>query len=364
MKRLSLIAILLSASVFQSAAQTPKGVKYHYTDATELTIVGKLFPDTANPYHRIDTDEYTGFNDKEISRLHESSGLAVAFKTNSTAITVKAEYLNVRDISGGTEISEYGFDLYIRKGNRWIFVESHANTAKNKEIPHSIIKNMDDSEKECLIYLPVYSELKSVKIGVVAGSEIAPLPEPFRHRICVFGSSFTQGCCVSRPGMIWTSPRARQTGLGMLNIGLGGNSRLQPAFADAFSKANMDALVIDAFSNPTTAEMKKRLFPFIRKIQKSHPEIPIIFLKTIYRENRNFNVVTDGIEARKMEVADSLMNIACTEFKNVYYIAPNATCEYHDTSTDGIHPSDFGYRLWVDSIKKPLLKILKNYDIE
>ena len=35
----------------------------------------------------------------------------------------------------------------------------------------------------------------------------------------------------------------------------------------------------------------------------------------------------------------------------------------HSTSVDGIHPSDYGYTLWAQSIRKPILKILKKYGI-
>lgn len=364
MKRIFIITTILLSSVSVIAASTPKDVKYRYTDATDLTLVGKLFEDTSNPYHRIDTERFTGFNERETIRLHEPSGLAVAFRTNSTSITVKAKYLNTRDINNSCEIAEYGFDLYIKENGRWVYADSHANTRKNKELPHVLIKHMEDTEKECLVYLPLYSELESVKIGVVEGSDITAIEQPFRHRICVFGSSFTQGSGASRPGMIWSSQLARHTGLGMLNIGLGGHCTLQMPFAEAFAEADIDAIIIDGFSNPKPSAIKKRLFPFIKKLQAAHPDIPIVFLKTIYRETRNFNKSSDQSEAEKMEVADSLMKIACTEYDNVYYLTPDATCEYHDTSTDGTHPSDFGYRLWADSIRKPLLKIFKKYGIQ
>lgn len=102
----------------------------------------------------------------------------------------------------------------------------------------------------------------------------------------------------------------------------------------------------------------------IGKIQKAHPDIPLIFQQTIYRERRNFDLKTDANERAKQEMAEKLMKEACKKYKNVYFTQPNATDELHETSVDGTHPGDLGYTLWAKSIQKPLLKILKKYGIK
>ena len=40
-----------------------------------------------------------------------------------------------------------------------------------------------------------------------------------------------------------------------------------------------------------------------------------------------------------------------------------ATAPNHETSVDGTHPSDYGYTLWAESIRKPIVKILRKYGI-
>ena len=90
----------------------------------------------------------------------------------------------------------------------------------------------------------------------------------------------------------------------------------------------------------------------------------MIFQKTIYRESRNFNTGSDKSEGRRMEVVDSLMKIAVKKYADVYFVtATCATAPNHETSVDGIHPSDYGYTLWAESIRKPIVKILRKYGI-
>lgn len=348
---------------YAAAAQTPKDVKLKYTEASDLTLTGKLM-DTPNPYHRVDTVAFKGFTKTENGQVRMSSGIAVAFKTNSTIISVKPEYGLKSWPTNGNGITARGFDLYIKKDGEWIWAASGVNSDSKLDKSLELIKNMDPDEKECLLYLPLYSELYSVKIGVEEGSHIEAVPNPFRHRVAVFGSSFTHGSSTSRPGMTWPAQLTRMTGIQMLSLGCSGNCLLQDYFADVLAACDADAFLFDGFSNPSPKLIKERLFPFIEKVQAAHPDAPLIFQRTIYRESRNFSRSSDKAEADKMHMADSLMKIACKKYKNVYYISPNASAPSHDTSVDGTHPTNQGYTLWAESIRKNVVKILRKYGLK
>ena len=140
---------------------------------------------------------------------------------------------------------------------------------------------------------------------------------------------------------------------------------MQPYFGDVLCDAEVDALVFDAFSNPSAQMIEERLFPFIEQLQKAHPDIPLIFQQTISRESRNFNTERNAFEQAKQDMAAKLMKQACKKYKNVYFIeCTNAADKLQETSVDGTHPGDYGYTLWAESIEKPLLKILKKYGIK
>ena len=65
-----------------------------------------------------------------------------------------------------------------------------------------------------------------------------------------------------------------------------------------------------------------------------------------------------------MEMAENMMRMACSMYKNVYYVeTTNATAPDHETSVDGTHPGDYGYQLWAKSVAKPICKILAKYGI-
>lgn len=358
-----LLAFLLFAVAIAMGAQTPKNVTYVFTEASELTLVGKLFMDTPNPYHRVDTLKYKGFSKSENGQVRMSAGISVAFKTTSTVISVQTVYGTPGWPTNTNGISGRGYDLYIKDGGKWVYAASKVAPDDDLGKNLVLIKNMDSSEKECLLYLPLYSEVNSVKIGIEEGAEIRALSNPFRHRIAVFGSSFTHGSSTSRAGMTWPAQFSRKTGLQLLSLGCSGNCRLQSYFADALCAADVDAFIFDAFSNPTPEQIKKRIRPFIEKIQTAHPGKPLIFQRTIRREARNFDLATERYEQRRIDAADQLMGEIMAEYDDVYYVFPDATDMNNSATVDGVHPTNHGYTLWAESIQKPVLKILAKYGI-
>ena len=168
-KTLILAAVLMSISAM---AQTPENVKYEFTEASELNLIGKILPDTPNPYHRVDTCKYKGFTKGENEQVRCSAGLAVIFKTNKTnssTISVKSEFGYYNTAPNTMGIALRGYDLYIMKDGVWTYAASKTADPKSDKTL-VLISDMDHSEKECMLYLPIYSEMYSVKIGIEASA--------------------------------------------------------------------------------------------------------------------------------------------------------------------------------------------------
>ncbi|MCQ2164100.1 MAG: SGNH/GDSL hydrolase family protein [Bacteroidales bacterium] len=362
MKR-KILTLFFAAAAVMASAQNPKDVKLKFIEASDLNLAGKIFYDTPNPYHRVDTVRFKGFTDVENLQVRESSGIACTFRTDSRIITVKTVYGTPGWPQNGNAFSGRGYDLYIRKDGRWVYAESGVAPDNDLEQNYILIKDMDPVEHECLLYLPLYSEVNSVKIGVEEGSRIEAFM-PFRHRIAIFGSSYTLGSSTSRSGMTYPALFSRATGIQLLSLGCSGNCKLQDYFCDVLCAAeDVDAFVFDASSNPSPSTMEERLFPFIEKLKAAQPGKPLTFQRTIRRESRNFSNANEEYEARKMRMADSLMAIAVKKYDDVYYISPDASSPDHNATVDGTHPDNYGYSLWEKSIEKPLLKILRKYGI-
>lgn len=367
MKRFIFLVLVLAASVCAASAQN---VSYVYTEASDLTIVGKLMPGkTANPYHRVDTTLYKGFTKRENELVRMSSGMACVFSTNSPSISIVTKYGKMDDPVNTNIISARGYDLYIRQNGQWRWASSGVAPRANPGKEFTLISDMDGSVHECLLYFPLYSEEYSIKIGVEKGSIISAIDNPFRHRIAIWGSSYTHGSSTTRAGMAYPAQFSRATGLQMLSLGCSGRCMLQDYFCDVLVDVDADAFVFDSFSNPLAPVINERLVTFIDRMIEAHPGKPLIFQQTIYREKRTFNLKEDAKEQAKMDMAAGIFKeLKSTpegrkKYKDVYFIAPDACPPSHEASVDGVHPDNYGYTLWTASIQKPILNILRKYGI-
>jgi hypothetical protein len=329
----------------------------------DLGLQGKL-TETVNPFDRFNADEYPAVYDDAktlITQVRSSAGYFVAFKSDTKNIRVKINY---------RKPEHYGpCDLYIKKDGRWLYAGSQTQCRNGRLI--DLVRHMDGSEHECIVYFPLQQPIESMKLIIDSNASIESIDCPFRHRIAALGSSFTQGAGVTRPGLTWSAQLSRMTGLMFINMGFCGNCKLQPFYAQVLGRSDAEAYVIDAFSNPSAQEVKDRLYIFIDTLREAEKEVgkdpkPIIFLRTIWREGNNFNVKKREREEGKIATAEEMMASAVKDYELVYWVnTTDATdYKYHETCTDGTHPNDYGYTLWAESILKPVTKILAKYNIK
>ena len=313
-RSLALLSLLLASNIAGAQAKAP----IRYVDASTLTVIGKTMP-TPKLYQRVDTARYELWQPvKNYSSF--STGLAVVFKTDSKNIRARWKTGGYGLGHNMTAIARKGLDLYIERGGEWVYAGFGWPKGDNHD--SALVEYMDEGEKTCLLYLPLWDEVLSLEVGVDEGSRIEAVPNPFRHRIVVLGSSITHGASAGRPGMTWTARLAREMGLDFLNLGYSGQCKLQPEFARMLAEMEADAFVFDAFSNPSAKEIDERLDSFVATVRKAHPATPLIFIQTEVRETGNFNLRARKFEEDKRAAAEAGIRRLMKTDKNIYFVDP------------------------------------------
>jgi hypothetical protein len=243
--------------------------------------------------------------------------LHIVFTTDSK--TIAARWTTSDRIPGTnmTPNTQKGLDLYIMRNGEWVFagVGSPKISGTRDTHEHTIVTNMAEGEKLCLLYLPIFDSVEKLEIGVEQGSNIAATENPFRHKIVVHGSSITHGASSSRAGMTYPAIFSRHTGLYTCNLGYSGRCKLQPEFATFLAEvADADAFVFDTFSNPSAEVIVENFDRFVDIIREKHPTTPLIFTQTIRRDTRNFNLKTEDFEAKKQAAAERVVRLAEEKF--------------------------------------------------
>jgi lysophospholipase L1-like esterase len=356
--RYGVFALLLQTTAVFAQSKT----QFVYTNAEELTVVGKAV-NTKYMYQRVDTAMYPALPAHVKQLLTHGTGIAISFRTNSSAISAKWCVTNSKPYPNLTAIANKGLDLYIKNGDKW----QAAGVGRPKALCSDdvLIDNMDNSEKDCLLYLPLYDAVKKLEIGIDAKAQISAAPDPFRKRILIYGSSIVQGAGASRSGVAYPAQLSRQTGLNFINLGLSGSAKMEPAAADMVASIDADVYLLDCVPNTTPAQIKERTAYLINTIRQHHPTAPIIVMQSLIREQGYWNQkLGSNVKNQNINIQNEVLALLNSGFKDLYFITSEQLLgNDHEGSIDGTHPNDLGYYRMSQALLPQLLTILKKYDI-
>lgn len=358
MKKLILLQALIGLSLLLYAQQQKKSPLV-YTDAASLKLVGQAFP-LKNSYHRIDTAAHRDFSKGIKQLLTHGTGLVISFTTNSPRIAARWCVTNYHPYNNMTPIVNKGLDLYIKRNGKWEFAGVGRPDSLCNEFV--IVKDMDKSKKECLLYLPLYDEVKSLSIGIDSGYQLVSGDDPFtKKKVVIYGSSVTQGASASRPGMAYPARLSRETGINFINLGLSGSGKMEKEVADMVASIQADAFVLDCFANPNPEQITERTAYLVKTIRAKHPDAPIIMIQSVIRESGNFDLgVKRYVQRQNENTLKEYQKLQQQGIKNLYLIrGDNLLGSDHEGTTDGTHPNDIGFDRMLQVIKPELLRILQ-----
>ena len=314
-----------------------------YVDASTLTIIGRTCPMEGHPYYRVDTTRYRFDNATIRHYCGYPAGVAVLFTTDSRRIEARWTTAPRNYGWNMTPVLQRGMDLYVRENGVWTMAGA-ARPGLQDRHASTIVEHMDGQPKECMLYLPAWSELLTLEIGVDEGASVTPLESPYKHRVIVFGSSVTHGASASRPGMTYPARMSRMTGIEFVNLGYSGNCMLQPEFARLLAETDADAFLFDAFSNPSPKMIRERLDAFVATLVKAHPDKPLIFMQTHWHTAGNLDQEAAKFHRERIDTADGMMRRLAKQYDNVYFLDGEWFFGRDAEGTiDCDHGSDLGY---------------------
>jgi hypothetical protein len=355
------LLLILSCLVFVTAnAQKIEELKF--SNADEFTLIGKA-ENTPNRYDRVDTNKYKGLPPRVAQLLTNSAGLAISFKTNSKVIAAKWCVSKSKALPDMVPTAHKGVDLYIKHGNTWQFAGIGRVTGVcNEEI---LISRMDDTEKEFLLYLPLYDKIEKIEIGVEKKASLNTNIDPFAKRVLIYGSSIVQGTGASRPGMAYPARLSRVTGINFINLGLSGSAKMEPEVADMVAAIEADAYILDCVPNTNPQLVTERTGNLIRTIRNKHPDAPIIVMQSLVRETGYWDKVLGAqVKQQNINVQTEVLASLQKGVKDLYFItSENMIGTDHEGTIDGTHPNDLGYDRMISHIRPQLTEILSKYKI-
>ena len=291
---------------------------------------------------------------------HYSCGCRLRFKTTSDYIGIHAVLGDFQRPASMSRCATCGFDLYFYENGNYRFGGAFGAPRPGCDGYFEERLHFGSSdEKDVVIDLPIFSEIKELSVILREGSELlAPSKYKIEKPIVCYGSSIVQGIGSGRPGTIYTNELSRRLDANVLNLGFGGAAKAEQPIMEYLAGLDMTAFLYDYDHNaPTPEYLEETHYKGYRIVRDRNPDLPILFAS---RPDYHFSDVATNERRRKIILA-SFERAKAEGDRKVWFVDGSKiypTAARESCSNDGCHPNDLGYFFMANAFEAALREAL------
>lgn len=334
---------LLKLSELNAPRKEADGFRYLDVKNAPFVIGGLINPDENHgEYYRLDPTKREDYSGANRGLAECTAGGTVRFATDAAEISIRA---TLRSATLGmhhfTDRGVYGFDIYVGTGTKRVYAGAQMQMFTGDPNFHQDVLKLDSGVKEIQINFPLYGGVSKLEIGFPTKARVgAPTPRT-NGAVAFYGSSITQGGCVSRPANSYANIICRALDCDCVSYGFSGSAMGELSVAEHIASRDLACFVMDYdYNSPTAETLEATHEPFFKKIREAQPELPVVFVTHPY-----YDKATEGDLERVAIVRKTYENAISSGDKNVYFVDSSAffSDEMRDLyAVDYLHPNDLG----------------------
>lgn len=304
-------------------------------------LTGLPFLETNGNYHRLDDRLSDKLSEGLTIRSNNTSGVQLAVRTDSRLVGLRVKLDSPEFMEHMPDDATSSFDIYKGSGMNKKFWHVIYNGRPRSE--YTEIFGTDGSIEDYTFYFPLYSGIEKLEIALCADADIeAPTPFRIDRPVLVYGSSITQGGCVSRPGNLYTSMIGRMLDVPTICMGFSSNARGEEYIAESFSTLDLAAFVMDYDHNAPNAECLEQTHKkFFNILRAARPDMPIVLVS-----KPDFDDDPVSGAQRRSVILKTYTDALAAGDRNVWFVDGERIFDgpFRDSCTvDRNHPSDIGH---------------------
>ncbi len=292
-----------------------------------------------------------------VKELHtNTSGGRIRFKTDSPYVAINAVMPNKLHFPHMPQTGITGFDIYVNGRYKKTFIPP-----LDMDGGFESVCDFEGSEmREITINFPLYNNVKDLYIGLSKDAVFEEMT-PYRYdkNVLFYGSSITQGGCVSRPGLAYVNLLSNMLDCDYVNLGFSASARGELIMAEYIAELNPDIFVMDYDHNaPTPEHLEKTHEPFFKSFRELCPNTPVVMISA-----PNIRFTNENWERRRKMIIKTYENALNNGDKNVYFVDGKMLWSDNDwdlCAVDALHPNDLGHYRMAKYIEPVLEKILND----
>jgi len=270
-----------------ASGEIDDSIKWVNSHDERFSVHGMFYNHEENLYMRVPEEVVKTTGNSMLHGLSRmTAGGRLRFKTNSKFIAIKASLPASHPAPHMPITLTHGFSVYADG----VFKNRYSATFKNflevkkwnekSRIVFAEKKFIAETDEERIIeiYFPLYGGVSQLYVGVESDAVIKPAPQYKNQKPLLFyGSSITQGACVSRPGNDFVSILARKLNSDYINLGFSGNGNAEDAMIDYITSIDASLYAFDYNMYPKRRDrILPPYFSIYERIRQKHPEALIL----------------------------------------------------------------------------------------
>ncbi|MDQ8199922.1 SGNH/GDSL hydrolase family protein [Pelagicoccus enzymogenes] len=355
--------ICLSALVSSLWAEDTEKPELVWHDVSDWGVEGRAWTEEErfNYFDRFPAQGKETLREAVWNLSESPTGMMARFETDASEIWVRYELRSEKIALAhfpATGVS--GLDLYARDGEgKWRWVQ--AARPYSQEVETKLLDDISPELREYAAYLPLRNPVNKLEIGVPAGTEFRGLAPRQELPIVFYGTSINHGVAASRPGMVHTAILGRHFDRPVVNLGFGGNGRMEKEVGDFLERLDAAVFVIDCLPNMGPDLVSERCVPLVNQLRKAHPDTPIVLVEDRRYANSWIRPEKDAFHDRNhAALQEAYRTLKSAGVKRLYYIeGDHLFGDDSEGTVDGSHPTDLGFWRQAEVFKPVLKKALK-----
>ena len=332
-----------------------------FYDVSDWGVEGKGWTDTERYFDRLPSRAKAVVREPVWRLSRHSAGMLTRCETDATEIWVDYELLNERLEKPNTPATcVSGVDLYAQDPQgewRWLSV----TRPQEKRIKQPIVKDLAPGRRRYMVYLPPLNGVEYLKIGVKGGALFRPIPPRSEKPILIYGTSIVHGVGASRPGMPHPAILGRHLDRPVINLGFGGNRRMEKEVGALLTELDPCLYVIDCLPHMLGPTVAERAEPLVRQLRAARPKTPILLVEDRTYANTPFlPAFQERHRGSRAELRKAYQSLLPSGIADLHYLEGEKLLgQDRDDTVDGSHPSDLGFMRMAEVFEPVIGRILE-----
>jgi len=331
-------------------------------DVLKPRVEGQGWEDVEKPSDRLPARARDVVREEVWNLSRQPVGLSVRFRTDASRIM--ARWTLDGDPSPDcrkTRLRNGGLDCYGKASDgtwRWVG-PGQPTTPPDCEATLNGDR-LDGEARAYRVYLPTGVGVSSLAIGVDEGAAFEPMPHDERRPVVVYGTSIVHGATVSRPGMAHTSIISRRLDYPLVNLGFGGNGRMEAEVAGLLAELDAALYVVDCLPNIGADLVPRRLPRLVEAIREARPDVPILFVgDRLYGDASFIPARREANRAKCDAQREAIERLEAGGVAGLHLVeSANFFGDDFEGTIDGSHPTDLGSMRMAEALLPKVSSIL------